>query len=155
LSIKRASRVWRVWRCIVCALALVAAGVANDGVVMTPYLVDRVTAADGTLLSKPAWSPLTTATDPATAKIVRELMVDVVKNGSGARARVPGVTIAGKTGTAEVGKSVGTHAWFVAFGPAGANDTPTIAMAIILENAGVGGRVAAPAAGIVLKAALK
>jgi len=78
--------------------------------------------------------------------------VQVVKNGSGAHARIAGVEVAGKTGTAEVAKGQGTHAWFLAFAPAA---DPTCAMAIVLENAGVGGRVAAPAAKPVLEAALK
>jgi len=136
-------------------MALVAAGIANDGVVMKPYLVDHVADASGATVQTAQPSELTKATDPQTAATVRKMMVDVVNNGSGARARIAGVTIAGKTGTAEVGKSVNTHAWFIAFGPAGTGRTPTIAMAIVLENAGVGGRVAAPAAQEVLRAALK
>jgi len=79
-------------------------------------------------------------------------MVGVVERGSGARAAIPGVAVAGKTGTAEAGKSVGTHAWFIAFAPA---DNPTVAMSIVLENAGVGGRIAAPAAKPVLETALR
>ncbi|MDH4140639.1 MAG: penicillin-binding transpeptidase domain-containing protein, partial [Coriobacteriia bacterium] len=63
----------------------------------------------------------------------------------------PGVTVAGKTGTAEVGKSQETHAWFIAFAPA---ENPRVAMAIVLENAGVGGRDAAPRAKPVLETAL-
>jgi peptidoglycan glycosyltransferase len=78
-------------------------------------------------------------------------MVGVVENGSGRRAAVPGVRVAGKTGTAEAGKSVETHAWFIAFAPA---DEPRVAVAIVLENAGVGGSVAAPAAQSVLATAL-
>ncbi len=79
------------------------------------------------------------------------MMVNVVERGSGTRARIAGVGVAGKTGTAEAGKSVQTHAWFIAFAPA---ENPTVAMAIVLENVGVGGRVAAPAAKPVLQAAL-
>jgi peptidoglycan glycosyltransferase len=79
------------------------------------------------------------------------MMVLVVKSGSGTRAAISGVTVAGKTGTAEAGKSVQTHAWFIAFAPA---ENPRVAIAIILENAGVGGQLAAPAAKPVLQAAL-
>ncbi|MDZ4180517.1 MAG: penicillin-binding transpeptidase domain-containing protein, partial [Coriobacteriia bacterium] len=82
---------------------------------------------------------------------VTELMVGAVANGSGRAAAIPGVAVAGKTGTAEAGKSVGTHAWFIAFAPA---EDPTVAVAIVLENAGTGGRFAAPAARGVLQAAL-
>jgi peptidoglycan glycosyltransferase len=98
---------------------------------------------------------LTTATDPATAALVRSLMVGVVDAGSGARAAIKGVKIAGKTGTAEVGKNVDTDAWFICFGPAAPGDTPKIAIAVVFENAGLGGHVAAPAARTVLLEALK
>jgi peptidoglycan glycosyltransferase len=135
-------------------MALVAAGVANGGVVMHPYLVDHVADAAGAQTVGSTPRAFTTAADPATAQTVRDMMIGVVDSGSGYRARINGVKIAGKTGTAEVGKNVATDAWFIAFGPAAAGDTPRLAMAIILENAGVGGVVAAPAARGVLVAGL-
>ena len=136
-------------------MVMVAGGIANDGVVMRPYLVDHTADAAGGAITTTRPRTLGTATDPATAATVRTLMVGVVDAGSGTRARIPGVRIAGKTGTAEVGKGQVADAWFVAFGPASAGATPRIAVAIILENAGVGGRVAAPAARTVLEAGLK
>jgi peptidoglycan glycosyltransferase len=136
-------------------MAMVAAGVANGGVVMQPYVIDHSADLAGAPIVTSVPKALTTATDPATAATVRELMVGVVKSGSGTRAAIAGITIAGKTGTAEVGKGLASDAWFIAFGPAKAGDTPRIAMAIVLENAGVGGQVAAPAARKVLLAALK
>jgi peptidoglycan glycosyltransferase len=132
-------------------MALVAAGLANDGVVMRPHLMARITDEAGRVLSRTEPRRWMTATDPTTAGTVTDIMIDVVRAGSGTRAAIPGVTVAGKTGTAEVGKSVETHAWFIAFAPA---EEPTIAMAIVLENSGVGGSVAAPAARGVLEAAL-
>ena len=132
-------------------MALVAAGIANNGVVMRPYIVDHAADRAGAPLTTAIPLPWTTATDPATAATVRDLMISVVQNGSGTRAAVKGVTVAGKTGTAEASKKEQTHAWFIAFAPA---ESPTVAMAIILENAGVGGQVAAPAAKGVLEAAL-
>jgi peptidoglycan glycosyltransferase len=132
-------------------MALVAAGIANDGVVMQPHLFARFTDQAGSVISSTSPRTFRTATDPGTAATVRDMMVDVVKNGSGGRAAIPGVEVAGKTGTAETGKSVETHAWFIAFAPA---EEPRVAMAIVLENAGVGGSVAAPAARGVLQAAL-
>jgi len=135
-------------------MALVAAGVANGGIVMRPYVIDHTADPAGTPLSKTTPQSLSTATDPATAALVRKLMVGVVDSGTGTRARIKGVKIAGKTGTAEVGKGVATDAWFIAFGPAEVGATPRIAVAIVLENAGVGGVVAAPAARGVLLAAL-
>ncbi len=134
-------------------MALVAAGVAARGVVMEPRLVERVTDSSGHSTLPPrvpvVW---TKACDPAVADMVRDLMVGVVRRGSGTRAAIPGVQVAGKTGTAEVGQGRPTNAWFIAFAPA---DHPTVAMAIVLEGAGVGGQVAAPAAKPVLEAALK
>lgn len=132
-------------------MALVAAGIANDGTVMSPHLIERIADPAGRTLSQTPSRVWTTATDPGTAATVTELMIQVVTSGSGTRAGISGVSVAGKTGTAEAGKDVQTHAWFIAFAPA---DNPTVAMAIVLENAGVGGQVAAPAARPVIEAAL-
>ncbi len=135
-------------------MALVAAGIANDGLVMRPYVIDRVLdpAGGASLTSRTLPRRLTTATDAATAEQVTKAMRAVVESGSGTRAQVAGVKVAGKTGTAEVGKGKATNAWFVAFAPA---DKPTVALAIMIESGGIGGRVAAPAAQPVLKAALR
>ena len=135
-------------------MALVAAGIANDGEVMTPYVIEQITSSSG------ASTPLATTTprrwqsvcDAATADLVTEAMVEVVNSGSGARARISGVDVAGKTGTAEVGQDKPTNAWFIAFAPA---DNPTVALAIMIEGGGLGGRVAAPTALPILKAALQ
>jgi cell division protein FtsW (lipid II flippase)/cell division protein FtsI/penicillin-binding protein 2 len=136
-------------------MALVASGVANGGVVMRPYLVAHTADAAGVPIATTQARALTTATDAATAAAVRALMVQVVASGSGAAARISGTVIAGKTGTAEVGKGITPDAWFIAFGPASPGSTPRLSMAIVLENAGVGGRVAAPAARTVLLAGLR
>lgn len=135
-------------------MALVAAGIANDGTVMRPYVIDAVLDSQGdpSLTTSTLPRPLTVATSPEVAEQVTIAMRKVVTAGSGARASVSGVDVAGKTGTAEVGDGKPTNAWFIAFAPA---DNPTVAMAIMLEGGGVGGRVAAPAAKPVLKAALK
>ena len=132
-------------------MALVAAGVANDGVVMRPHLVARSQDPSGRTIAATAPARFTVACDAAVARTVNDLMVGVVSSGSGTRAAIKGVQVAGKTGTAEVGKGKPTNAWFVAFAPA---DKPTVAMVIMLEGAGIGGRVAAPAAKPVLEAAL-
>ncbi len=135
-------------------MALVASGVANDGAVMRPYVLDSVLDTSGRPSPATITIPrrLTTATDPATAEEVTRAMVRVVEAGSGAGARISGAAVAGKTGTAEVGRGKATNAWFIAFAPA---DNPTVALAIMLEGGGLGGRVAAPAARSVLQAALK
>lgn len=133
-------------------MALITAGIANDGTVMRPYLIDAVTEPSGRVITRTAPRPWTHAVDASTAQDVTEAMIEVVRTGSGRRAAIPGVTVAGKTGTAEAGKSVGTHAWFVGFAPA---EQPRVAVAIVLENAGVGGTAAAPAARGVMQAALE
>ena len=136
-------------------MALVAAGLGNEGVVMRPYVVDSVIdpeASSASPLATTRPGRWLTATDPVTAAETREAMEAVVERGSGARASISGVTVAGKTGTAEVGKGRPTNAWFIAFAPA---EKPVVALAIMLEGAGTGGRAAAPAARPILKAALK
>jgi peptidoglycan glycosyltransferase len=132
-------------------MALVASGIANDGVVMRPYVIGSVSDRAGRVLTPTTPRSWKTALDAETAAKVADIMVSVVTSGSGMRAQIPGVTVAGKTGTAEAGKSVETHAWFIGFAPA---EQPRVAIAIVLENAGVGGQVAAPAARRVLEAAL-
>jgi peptidoglycan glycosyltransferase len=77
-------------------------------------------------------------------------MQGVVQSGTGTAAQIQGIAVAGKTGTAE-NPHGRTHAWFIGFAPA---SRPTVAVAVVLENAGVGGEVAAPMARDVLQAAL-
>ncbi len=132
-------------------MALVAAGIANDGIVMRPYLVQRITDRAGRVITATEPRRWTTATDAQTANIVSGIMVDTVASGTGTRAQIPGVAVAGKTGTAEAGGAVASHAWFIAFAPA---EDPQVAVAVIIENAGPGGRVAAPVAKPVIEAAL-
>jgi peptidoglycan glycosyltransferase len=133
-------------------MALVAAGIGNGGIVMRPFVIDEVRNEAGASGGRTSPRPLSTATDANTASTVTEIMVDTVERGSGVRARVRGVEVAGKTGTAESGKAAPNDAWFVAFAPA---ENPTVALAILVEEGGVGGRVAAPAAKSVLEAALE
>ncbi len=136
-------------------MALVAAGIANGGDVMRPYVIDRVVdpaEGDASPLGVTRPRVWTRATDAKTAGLVRDAMRAVVTHGSGKRAAVSDVAVCGKTGTAEVGKGGPTNAWFIAFAPA--ND-PTVALAVLIEGGGTGGRVAAPAARAVLEAALK
>ena len=132
-------------------LALVAAGIADNGIVMAPYVVQSVRDSSGQTMATTNPRAFSTATDPATAAQVSGVMRKVVSAGSGSKAAIDGVKVAGKTGTAEVGKGKPTNAWFIAFAPA---EHPTVAMAIMIEGGGIGGQVAAPAAKPVLEAAL-
>ena len=135
-------------------MALVAAGIANKGTVMRPYLIDHITAPDGkkAILSQTRPQQLFQACSPAIAAEVCEAMKQVVAGGSGVGAQIRGIEVAGKTGTAEVGKNKPTNAWFIAFAPA---DNPVVAVAVLVEGGGQGGRVAAPTAKPVIEAALK
>jgi peptidoglycan glycosyltransferase len=139
-------------------MAMVAAGIANQGRVMTPYLVNQVRSADLDIISGPPQpQELSQAVSTRTADIVKNMMVSVVDNGSGARAQIPGVRVAGKTGTAQHDPKQPPHAWFISFAPA---DDPKVAVAVIVEDGGVtqsevgGGRVAAPVARAVMEAVM-
>ncbi len=131
-------------------MALVAATVANHGVMMVPFVLSQVRAPDGRILESYAEHGSREVLPASVASLVALDMIGVVRDGTGTAAQIPRVTVAGKTGTAQ-NPHGDTHAWFIAFAPA---DRPVVAVAVILENAGVGGQVAAPAARLVLQAAL-
>jgi len=119
---------------------------------MQPYDVNAVTDRSGLVLSDTTPRQWNRAMDADLADRVTAVMVKVVDAGTGTAARIPGIAVAGKTGTAEVGKGLTEHAWFIAFAPA---EKPRVALAIVLENSGVGGAVSAPAAKPVLELALE
>jgi len=138
-------------------MAMVAAGVADNGLVMNPYLVAEERAPDLSTLSVAQPSVFSRAVTPEVAAQLNAMMVGVVTNGTGANAAIPGISVAGKTGTAETGPSAPPHVWFMAFAPA---DNPRVAVAVIVENGGrlgndaTGGAVAAPIARSVMEAVL-
>ena len=138
-------------------MAMVAAGVANGGDVMTPYLVREVQAPDLTRLSLAEPSTYRRAVPRAVADQLRAMMEAVVTGGTGTAARIPGVRVAGKTGTAQNAPGAAPHAWFIGFAPA---EDPKVAVAVIVENGGdagseaTGGAVAAPIARAVMQAVL-
>ena len=134
-------------------MAMVVAGIANGGVVMEPYLVERITAPGGSTVKRTSPRELGRAIKPETAAALTQMMVAVVRSGTGTAAQIPGVSVAGKTGTAETGVSGRNTTSFLAFAPA---DRPRVAIAVFLENQnGVGGRTAAPIAKAVLEALLR
>ncbi len=129
-------------------MALLGATIAARGVEPRPYLVRSIDGPQTHLTTSS--EQLATPISPETADTVRTLMIAVVKRGTGTAAALAGVTVAGKTGTATnpQGKA---HAWFVAFAPA---ESPKVALAVVVENAGYGGAISAPIAATVLRVAL-
>ncbi|MEU4605086.1 penicillin-binding transpeptidase domain-containing protein [Kribbella sp. NPDC023972] len=138
-------------------MAMVAAGIANKGSVMKPYLVQNVKTADLKTVSETKPEELHQAVTPEVAAQLTQMMVDVVANGTGRPGRIDGVQVAGKTGTAQTSPDRPPFAWFTAFAPA--ND-PKIAVAVMIEDANIprndiaGGTLAAPIAKRVMEAVL-
>jgi penicillin-binding protein A len=134
-------------------MALVAAGIANDGVVMEPTLVDRIVAPDGKVIQGPSAEEWKEAVKPRTAAELTSMMTAVVSSGTGTAAQIAGVPVAGKTGTAETGRPGQNDVWFIAFAPA---DRPQVAVAVAVSNqASTGGATAAPIAKQIIEALLQ
>jgi len=134
-------------------MALVAAGVANGGVIMTPHLVKKVTSPGGGTVVKVTPHALRRAMKSQTAASLNVMMQAVVTGGTGTSAQIPGIKVAGKTGTAETGAYKVYDAWFIFFAPA---DNPQVAGAVVVEHSpnGFGGAVAAPIAKQLMEAIL-
>jgi peptidoglycan glycosyltransferase len=134
-------------------MAMVAAGVGNKGVIMTPHVVDRVTAPGGSVVFRTKPRKFKRAMSTPTANTIEQMMEAVVTGGTGTAAQIPGVNVAGKTGTAETGgPGTPNTTWFIANAPAGA---PRVAVAVVLQNQrGAGGTTAAPIAKAVMEAIL-
>jgi peptidoglycan glycosyltransferase len=143
-------------------MAMVAAAVADGGLLHSPYLVERTTGHDGEILSGSGVRPVREVMSPPTATRLRELMTDVVQEGTGTRAAIPGALVGGKTGTAQhgVGNSGVPYAWFVSWAQADSTLEPQVAVAVVVEDASAdrgeisGGGDAAPIARDVMRAVL-
>lgn len=146
-------------------MAMITGAIANDGVLMTPRIVDRVQQFDGRPVRELSPEPLEVggndegrAVSPQTAADLQKMMLGVVTDGSGTAAAISGVDVAGKTGTAQVGEGSNPTVWFVGFAPL---DDPQIAVAVVVVDGGdigaeaTGGAVAAPIARQVLEAGLE
>lgn len=133
-------------------MALVAAGVANDGDVFAPRIVSEIRNTKGEVVTTPNPTVWQQPMSLITATALRQAMISVVEAGSGTAAQVPGIDVGGKTGTAQLGtEEPKSHAWFIAFaGPPG--QRPELVVAVFVEATDddpdqTGGRVAAPIAG--------
>jgi peptidoglycan glycosyltransferase len=135
-------------------MALVAATIANDGDLMQPRLVTAMTGNAGTRTIGPKSMGRVISVD--NAESIKAAMVKAVEGTLGRQyttgAKIPGVTTAGKSGTAELGGTGEPHSWFIGFAPANA---PKIAIAVIVEQAGRGAEVAAPIGGNLMELYLK
>jgi peptidoglycan glycosyltransferase len=134
-------------------MAMVAAGIANGGVVMEPQLIKAVRNPGGKAITRLKPHKYATATKLQTANDIRDMMVKAVQSGTGRAAQISGVAVAGKTGTAETGQNHVYHAWFIFFAPA---EDPVVAGAVVVESQlnGFGGSVAAPIAKALMEAVL-
>lgn len=134
-------------------MAMVAAAIANGGVEMAPHLIKKVVSRGGEVVFRPRPHKFSQATTPETAAAIRDMMVLAVQAGTGRNAAIPGVVVAGKTGTAETGINRVYDAWFIFFAPA---DHPIVAGAVVVESQynGFGGSVAAPIAKAIMQAIL-
>ena len=133
-------------------MAMVSAAVANGGVLMTPTLVDTVLSPDLRIISQTEPAVYSEPVKAGDAAELTRLMVAAVSRGSAGPAGIPGISVAGKTGTAETGIGDGRSFWFTGFAPA---DNPTIAIAVVIEgdsSQGTASRVAAPVARTILEA---
>ena len=135
-------------------MAMVAAGVANDGLVMRTHVVDRVVSPSGSIVARTRHSVLNRAMKRETAEQLTEMMESVVTSGTGTAAQIPGIRVAGKTGTAETGRTGAgrNQTSFIAFAPV---EAPRVAIAVMLENqSSTGGQTAAPIAKLIMQALL-
>ncbi|MGZ5400425.1 MAG: peptidoglycan D,D-transpeptidase FtsI family protein [Nocardioides sp.] len=140
-------------------MAMVSAGIANGGTVMRPYLVDAVLTPELEVLPKTDAEELSQAVDAETADVLTDLMVATVDDGTAAVAQIPGVAVAGKTGTAQSGQdNVPPYAWFTSFAPA---EDPEVAVAVMIQSAPgtergeiAGGSLGGPIAKAVMEAVI-
>ncbi len=139
-------------------MAMVAAGIANGGIVMKPYTVDEVTSPELDVLDKTEPAELSKAVEPSTAAELTRMMVETVNTGTATNAQIPGIEVAGKTGTAQSTPDRPPYAWFVSFAPA---IDPQVAVAVLVEASAtpreeIGGNVlGAPIAKSVMEAVLR
>jgi len=136
-------------------LAVTPVQIANGGTAMAPRLMTRIVDRGGSLVQRGEPEELGQVMSPSNATELAAMMEDVVREGTGTRAALSGVgvTVAGKTGTAESDDPNRNQAWFIGFAPA---EDPQVAVAVVIEDTGLtGGEAAAPVAAAVMDSALQ
>lgn len=129
-------------------MAMLASAIANEGMMMQPYIVDHVVYPNGDTGKNTVPKKLMEICSAEEASILKDMMTEVVTSGTGTAAAVSGITVAGKTGTAE-NATGNDHSWFIGFAPA---EDPKVAVAVLIENSNYGS--ATPIAGKMIRAAL-
>ncbi len=138
-------------------MAMVAAAIANDGDVMRPYVVDEVRAPNLSVLDRTDPQSLSKAMSSTTAEELTKMLVATVDSGTATPAQIPGIEVAGKTGTAQSTADRPPYAWFVSFAPA--ND-PQVAVAVLVQSSDTsrdeigGGRLGGPIAKAIMEAVI-
>ncbi|MPZ60694.1 MAG: penicillin-binding protein 2 [Propionibacteriales bacterium] len=138
-------------------MAMVAAGIANDGLVMKPYLISELRSPDLDTVEEADPQELSEAVTPEVAEQLQQMMVEVTNNGTGESAQIEGIEVGSKTGTAERSSEQHPYAWFVSFAPV---EDPQVAVAVFVEDANVprseitGGGLAGPIARAVMEAVI-
>ncbi|OQD52249.1 penicillin-binding protein [Streptomyces phaeoluteigriseus] len=143
-------------------MAMVSAAIANGGQLRTPYLVERTTRSGGVTVASAGSRSVRQVVRSSTARRLRELMADVVREGTGKNAAIPGATVGGKTGTAQhgIGNAGTPYAWFVSWAQGARDMEPKVAVAVVVEDSAAkrrditGGGLAAPIARSVMEAVL-
>ena len=139
-------------------MAMVSAAIANAGVEMKPYLVDQIFTSNLTLLEEGKPVELRRSITTSTAERIKKMMIAAVSSGVSSNAQIPGIKVAGKTGTAENGEGDPYTLWFTGFAPA---DNPQVAIAVVIEDggglgqSGRGNTLAAPIAKKVMQAVIR
>jgi peptidoglycan glycosyltransferase len=123
--------------------ALIMCAIANDGVIMKPYLADHIENYNGGVIKQYEPSKLTQALSSSEAQAMKEMLKSVISDGTGSILQTSAYTVAGKTGSAEYNSKKDSHAWFV--GMSNVED-PDLVVSVIVEQGGSGGKTAAPIA---------
>ncbi|MFH8451181.1 peptidoglycan D,D-transpeptidase FtsI family protein [Streptomyces fungicidicus] len=143
-------------------MAMVSAAVANNGTLMKPYMVDELQSPGLDTIEKTDPEEMSKPMSAKNAQILQSMMETVVNEGTGTNARIPGVTVGGKTGTAQHGEnnSENPYAWFISYAKSGDGGSP-VAVAVVIEDENAvrddisGGGLAAPIAKSVMEAVVK